>query len=114
VADIDLRRTHGLGLERARAAAEEMARDLARRFQLKGHWSGNILRFERPGVRGELAIDAKALHLTVTLGLLLKAMRGSLERAIEEELDSLFHKAADPKPARAAARKRKPSHPRKP
>src|SRR5688572_894690 len=112
--DIDLHRVHGLGLERARVAADAMARDLARRFDLKGQWAGNVLQFERPGVRGELAVDAKALHLTVSLGLLLKAMKGSIEQAIVAELDKLFRRAPAAKAtAKPTARPRKPRASRK-
>ena len=113
--DIDLHRVHGLGLERARGAADEMARDLARRFDLEGHWTGNVLRFERPGIHGELAVDAKALHLTVTLGLLLKAMKSSIEQATLAELDKLFRKApAARASSKSAERPRKSPATRRP
>ena len=89
MADIDLRRTHDLGLAKARAAADRMAEDLGRRFDLKGTWDGDVMRFERPGVRGALVVGADSLHLTISLGFLLKAMRGSIERAVAEQLDGL-------------------------
>jgi putative polyhydroxyalkanoate system protein len=90
VADIDLRRHHGLGLAGARAAAEGMLEHLSRRFGLQGAWHGNVLEFERPGLKGALALTAKELHLTVTLGFLLSAMKAPLERAVTDELDQLF------------------------
>ena len=90
MADIDLRRQHGLGLAGARAAADEMLGHLARRFGLQGAWQGNILEFERPGLKGALALTARELHLTVTLGFLLSTMKGTLERAVTDELDQLF------------------------
>src|SRR5215470_17098468 len=97
MADIDIRRAHALGLEGARAAADRMAEHLGRKFDLRGAWDGNTLRFERPGVTGFLAITAKDLHLSVSLGFLLRALRGSLEGAIHEELDRLFASGAKPK-----------------
>jgi putative polyhydroxyalkanoate system protein len=104
--DIDLKRVHHLGMKAARAAADEMAADLGRKFGLVGSWTGNTLHFDRPGVTGKLALTEKDLHLTVTLGFLLKALRGSIERAVHEELDTLFasHGAAKPAP-RAASKK---------
>ncbi len=99
MADIDIRREHDLGLAAARVAAERMAEHLGRRFDLKGSWSGNTLSFSRPGVTGSLAIAAGHLHLTVALGFLLKALRGSIERAVHEELDELFAAHAKPAPA---------------
>jgi putative polyhydroxyalkanoate system protein len=90
MADIDLRRVHGLGLEGARAAADSMMATLAQRFGLRGQWHENVLKFERPGVTGALAVDERNLHLSVSLGFLLKAMRGSIESAVLRELDTLF------------------------
>jgi putative polyhydroxyalkanoate system protein len=90
MADIDLRRKHGLGIKAARAAAEKMSEHLGKKFGLQGEWSGDTLRFERPGVTGALAITEQDLHLTITLGFLLKAMRGSIENAVNGELDQLF------------------------
>lgn len=95
MADIELKRVHGLGLAAARAAAEAMAERLARKFDLKGDWQGNVLRFQRPGVTGSLEVGDRDLHLSVSLGLLLKAMKGSIESAVREELDALI--AAKPK-----------------
>src|SRR3954466_15079984 len=90
MADIDIRRTHDLGLAGARAAAERMAEHLGRKFDLKGDWKGDVLHFERPGVTGSLAIGAQDRHLSVALGFMLKAMKGSIQSAVEHELDSLF------------------------
>ena len=109
MADIELRRVHNLGIKAAREAAERMADKLSRQFDLKGTWQGNVLRFERPGVTGSLTLGDKDLQLSVALGFLLKAMRGSIERAVEEQLDQLF---LEKKPA-AAPKAQKASAPRK-
>jgi hypothetical protein len=70
-----------------------------------------VLRFERPGVNGTLTLSDKDLTLSVALGFLLKAMRGSIQAAVEEQLDSLF---AERKPAPGPGPKpKKPSPPRK-
>ena len=90
MADIDIRRTHALGLEGARAAAERMAAHLASKFDLKGDWRGDTLHFERPGVTGSLAIGEHDVHLAVALGFLLKAMKGSIQSAVQQEMDKLF------------------------
>ena len=95
MADIEIKRVHNLGLKAARTAADKMAEHLGQKFGLRGAWDGNVLRFERPGVHGALAINDKDLNLSVTLGFLLKAMKGSID--VHRELDELFAKA----PARA-------------
>jgi putative polyhydroxyalkanoate system protein len=101
MADIDIKRAHNLGLKAARAAAERMAQHLGRKFDLKGDWHGNVLRFERPGLTGSLAIGDKDLRLSLALGFLLKAMKGSIEKAVTHELDALF---AEARPRAAAVR----------
>ncbi|QJR15175.1 polyhydroxyalkanoic acid system family protein [Usitatibacter palustris] len=107
MADIDVRRAHDLGLKAARAAADKMIEHLAKKFDLKGAWNGNTLNFARSGVTGSLEVGDKDLHLSITLGFLLKAMRGSIERAVHGELDALFAAKAEPKKKEEAAPPRK-------
>lgn len=90
MADIEITRDHTLGLEGARAAARTMQDDLSRKFGLTGSWKGDTLHFERPGVNGSLTIGAGTLHLSMSLGFMLKAMRGSIESSVRHELDRLF------------------------
>ena len=104
MADIDVRRAHTLGLDGARKVADKLAADLGRKFGLRGDWRGNILHFERPGVAGALTVSERDLHLTVALGFLLKAMKGSIERAVLSELDELLPAV---KPKKAPARPKK-------
>lgn len=115
MADIEIRRAHGLGLKAARAAADRMAEHLGHKFGLTGAWEGNVLRFERPGVSGSLAVDASDVSLSVALGFLLKAMKGSIEKAIEHELDTLFapHKAPSAAAKKPPAKAKKASGSRK-
>jgi putative polyhydroxyalkanoate system protein len=116
MADIDLKRVHNLGLKAARTQAERMAEQLGRKFDLKGDWEGNLLRFERPGVTGSLAITDKELHLTVSLGFLLKAMKSSIERAIAEQLDTLFVERPEARGTKSEAKpkpKKAPPPPKK-
>jgi putative polyhydroxyalkanoate system protein len=88
--DIDLRRAHALPLEEARRVADAMVERLGREFGVRGQWAGNVLRFNRPGVEGQLAVSEDEIHLTATLGFMLKAMQSGIQRAVERELDRLF------------------------
>ena len=112
MADIDIHRPHDFGIDKAREGAERMLADLGRRFGLKGRWRDDVLHFQGTGITGALAISATDLHLTIVLGFLLKAMRGSIERAVHEELDALFEKAsagkkAPARPKKASGRRKK-------
>ena len=117
MADIEIRRVHGLGLEAARKAADQMADKIGRKFDLKGDWDGDVLRFERPGVTGALTVGPKELHLSVALGFLLKAMKGSIEQAIQHELEAALgsqpSRAADSRAAEKTPTRKKAPPPRK-
>jgi putative polyhydroxyalkanoate system protein len=96
MADITLKRPHQLGLKGARAAADSMVEKLDKQFNLSGDWEGDTLHFDRPGVSGRLHVTASEMQLEVTLGFLLKAMKGPIERAVHEQLDKVL---TDAKPA---------------
>ena len=96
MSDIDLRRTHGLSDAEARATADRLLERLGQEFGLQGHWAGDVLRFQRPGVQGHLTLGPGDLRLQVTLGFLVKAMRGRIEQAIVRELERLFPPRAKP------------------
>ena len=112
MADIEIKRAHGLGLKAARAAAEKMADQLGKKFDLRGDWEGNVLRFERPGVTGSLSVSDKDLSLSVALGFLLKAMKGSIESAVKHEMDKVLL-AAPAKPAPQPKAKKASPRPKK-
>jgi putative polyhydroxyalkanoate system protein len=90
LSDIDITRAHALGAQDAREKAERLMERLEREFGLQGQWAGDVLRFHRAGLQGRLALEPGSLRLQVTLGFLLKAMRGRIEQAIGRELDSNF------------------------
>ena len=98
MADITLKREHQLGLKGARIAADKMAEKLSEKFDLSGEWNGNVLNFSRPGVSGNLTISEHEMSLEVTLGFLLKAMKGPIEKSVYEQLDKVLREA---KPAAA-------------
>ncbi len=109
MADIEIRRAHGMNPKDARAAADRMADKLGKKFGLKGDWDGDTMRFQGTGVTGTLTVSPKDLHIAATLGFLLKAMRGSIEQAVKNELDQLLA-AAPAKPSGAKpAPKAKPA-----
>jgi putative polyhydroxyalkanoate system protein len=100
--DIHIVRQHQFPAKEARAKAEEMADHLGKKFGLKGDWKGNELAFTGPGVNGLFKLTAHSLELEITLGFLLKTMKGKLEKAVNSELDTLFAASAAKAPAKAA------------
>ena len=100
--DIKIRRSHSMPHDKARAAAEKMAKLLKKEFELDYEWAEDdqdVLVFERPGVNGELTVAPKHVEMEVKLGFLLRMMKPTIERHIHEHLDEIFagHDKAKPK-----------------
>ena len=113
MADIKLNRKHQLGLKAAHAAADKMAEKLGQQFGLSGSWEGNTLHFSRPGVSGHMHISEADVTLEVTLGFLLKAMKGPIERAVNEQLDAALSAAPKTKTTSKAPEKKAPGERKK-
>ncbi|MEK9720993.1 MAG: polyhydroxyalkanoic acid system family protein, partial [Quisquiliibacterium sp.] len=56
MAEVHLRRRHGVGLKVAKAAAQKVADDLAEEFGMQASWDGDVLRLCRTGADGELLV----------------------------------------------------------
>jgi putative polyhydroxyalkanoate system protein len=90
---ISIKRRHKLPHKKAKEAAEEIARDLNKRFDLAYEWEGDHIAFERPGIAGTLHVGKTTVQLDVELSFLLLALKAPIEREINKELDALFGKA---------------------
>jgi putative polyhydroxyalkanoate system protein len=91
--DLHIHRFHQLGLERARALAQEWAQKAEQKFNAQCTWlpatrlQPETLHFKRSGIEGQVLIAADYFELSAQLGFLLKAMRPVIEAAIEKNLD---------------------------
>ncbi|GAA3571437.1 MULTISPECIES: polyhydroxyalkanoic acid system family protein [Marinobacter] len=86
---IDIHRAHSLDHDHARQAAEALASDLAREFDVHYQWDGDLVRFKRSGVKGQLTIKPDDIHVHLELGLLLRPFKGRIEQEIHSQLDQL-------------------------
>ncbi len=86
---IDVRRAHTLDHSHARQAAETLAADLSRQFDVDYQWDGDVLRFRRSGVKGQLAVTDRELHAHLELGLMLRPFKSRIEQEIENQMDQL-------------------------
>jgi len=87
---IDIRKDHAKSLEDAQQVADELAQDLADKFSIQYHWDGDTIVFDRPGVSGEIDVDAKAVHVRAKLGFFLSYLEPAVEREINRYLDEHF------------------------
>ncbi|MDX1555763.1 MAG: polyhydroxyalkanoic acid system family protein [Xanthomonadales bacterium] len=81
---------HNMPLETAQSAADELAEDLAEKFDIDYGWDGDFIHFERPGVDGSIHVSAEQIHIQARLGLLLSFLQSRIENEIRGYLSSHF------------------------
>ena len=106
MSDIKIRRAHALTPKHARAAAEKMAARLEEAFDMQFAWEGEVLRFQRSGIDGQLTLGHKEVMIDVQLGFLLAMMKPRIEQSIHENLDKIFGEEKKAKPRKAAPKKK--------
>lgn len=104
MSNISIRRHHALSITDARKAAEKVARQLEKDFDLEYEWQGHVLHFSRSGVEGTLHVTDQEVRIDARLGLLLGFLKARIEAEVEDNLERLFPKPAA-KTAREAAKK---------
>lgn len=87
MANIEIRRAHALGREKAREAVQAVAEQLQADLRARHRWQGDSLRFECPGAHGRIDVTENEVRVVVTLSWLLAAARGRIERSVGEYLD---------------------------
>jgi putative polyhydroxyalkanoate system protein len=91
MSEIRITRKHKLSAKKARAAAEHVAADLRKEYNLDYAWDDEgVLHFKRTGLHGKLTLTKGYVSVHVHLGLLLIAFRSVLEREIHEYFDQRF------------------------
>ncbi|MBE0485369.1 polyhydroxyalkanoic acid system family protein [Marinobacter sp.] len=87
---IDIHRAHSLNKVHAREAAENLAKDLSQHFDVNYQWEGDVLKFKRSGVKGQLDIAEDDLHIHLELGLMLRPFKSRIEQEIHSQLDQIL------------------------
>ena len=92
---IDITRGHSLPKEEAKKRAEELARNLESKFELKWRWEGDSIRFDAPsgaakGTKGEVAVGDKEVRVQIDLPFLLKMLKGTVESRVNEKLNQIL------------------------
>lgn len=91
MSDLQIARHHGLGLEGARTLVERWIGEAERDLSLACEWqrgeAGDLVRFRRSGVQGELRVSAASIELEASLGFLLRPYRSRIEAALNANLD---------------------------
>ena len=91
MSEISITRVHQLSTMKARLAAEQVAADLQHKFGLTCTWGDDgVLRFERPGVNGQLVLAGREVAIEVKLSSFYLAFRTTLENKINAYFDRRF------------------------
>ena len=87
MAQIHIKRAHNLGLDQARQQVEQVAERLKAELSVDYQWNGNQLSFKRSGANGTIQVAPDCVVCDVKLGMMLSAMKGKIEDAINEKFD---------------------------
>jgi len=87
---IDMCAHHSLPREEAQSAADELASDLAQKFDIDYGWSGDHIHFERPGVHGRITVREGEIRIKAQLGILLLFLKNQIEEEITNYLTAHF------------------------
>ncbi len=90
MAQIEMRRSHGLGAERARGQIELLAERLAEKLGGSWRWQGERAVCEARGAKACVAYDAQTVSIEVDLPFVMRPMRKILEAKIEEYFERYF------------------------
>ncbi len=94
MADIRITQTHKLAHKKAKAAAQKVADQMAKEYDIASEWDGDVLLFKRSGVSGSLMLSAKEVTLTIKLGFLLKAFAPTIEDKVTAKMKKVFSSKA--------------------
>ncbi|MDT8409568.1 MAG: polyhydroxyalkanoic acid system family protein [Wenzhouxiangellaceae bacterium] len=94
MSEINIRKSHDFDLAGAQQVADDLAQDMANKFDVRYHWEGDVIVFERSGCRGEIEVDGQSVHVQARLGFFLSYLKPAVEREIHRYLDEHFKKTA--------------------
>lgn len=76
--------------DQAQSAADALASDLARKFEINYAWQGDHIHFDRPGVDGTISVREGQIQIKARLGLMLLFLKGRIEEEIVRYLAEHF------------------------
>ena len=92
MAMIAIAKKHALSHQKAKAAAEKIAVDLNKRFDLDYAWKGDEIEFKRSGLSGALQVGKDTVKLDCQLGMMLSLLKPTIEAEVHKQFDKYFGK----------------------
>jgi len=99
MATIDIRRSHALGKDVAKTRAESLAKGMQEKMGIRWSWDGDQIKFDAPsgaakGAKGSVSVDDSNVRVEIDLPFLLRAVKGTIESRVNDELNKLMGPAA--------------------
>ena len=91
MAEITIIQAHSLSPEKAREAAQKVADQMAREYDMEFEWEGQVLHFERSGVQGSLTLEKTQAEIFIKLGFLMSAFASTIEAKVAENMKKVFN-----------------------
>ena len=91
MADISIKRNHGVEMGVLRGRLEELAKELKAKYGIRYRWDGDRCLLEGAGVKqGTVEITATTLALDVTLGMMAKLLKPKIEEEINKKIGKVL------------------------
>jgi len=95
MATIDIKRAHSLGKDVAREKAESLANGMKAKLGIEWTWQGDQIKFNAPsgaakGANGQVSVSDKEVRVEIDLPFLLRAVKGTIEGRVNDELNKLM------------------------
>lgn len=93
MSQIDITRAHSVSLKKGKVLLKDIADKLAKDYG--GSYTENAegLDFEGPGISGTIVVDTVSIRVVAKLGLLMRPIKGVIEKQIHSEIDAALAKA---------------------
>ena len=90
MATINIHFPHERSMKEARGAVERVAERMSEKFGIRHGWEGNHLEFSGSGAKGGITLEKGEVQVTITLGFMLSAFKGSIESEVHRYLEREF------------------------
>ncbi|TQV89289.1 polyhydroxyalkanoic acid system family protein [Aliikangiella coralliicola] len=82
-------RTHQYSIEELKNKIDKIILDIQQELEFQSEWeTESNLVFRRKGANGSIDIDENNFELTLRLGMMFRALKGTIERQIIKVVDS--------------------------
>jgi len=92
MASIQIKQAFTMPYDELKEGLDQLAGKLGRQYQLDCNWdSEDCLCFKRSGADGQINIGDQEFELTVKLGMLMSAFKGTIEQEIQGFIDEYIY-----------------------